>query len=354
MADAHKRYIYQQLRASTIKRVVIPEQFKAKFREIFEREIMNAKSYKTPRRKDQRKYQLQKKLRWFCWTMAALMKSRAENGCVRYSRNTNNKQTCSSYLQVIDCLTDCGYCENIVSPKWASQQSRIVPLPLIDKLRPNDPWMLDPNTRKNFVVVRYSKTRKELEFDRDHPTPIVYQERLQLINYVNSLWRIEYRPWNDETKVFGLPLRLRPVHYAVFNRDEKYDDFEVGGRIYCGRYAHQNLRKTERPTITFDMNKKLNSVELDYSCLHGRMLYHLKGNKYENDLYQLDGVNPAARDLVKLVFNTSINAGDRHETIGSCIKTLKIDKGKGQMENWQRIGEGENAMRTNKDMWIEI
>jgi hypothetical protein len=123
-----------------------------------------------------------------------------------------------------------------------------------------------------------------------------------------------------------------------------YKDFQLGGRIYTGKYGHQNIRRIERSTITFETwpGKIWLSVEWDYGCLHGLLGYHEKGLDFHGDLYELSGVDPLARPLIKLVMNTAINALNRHECIGSCFEEMSRVKGKDE--------QGKPKWKTGKEL----
>ncbi len=67
--------------------------------------------------------------------------------------------------------------------------------------------------------------------------------------------------------------------FRVFNKD-----FKHGGRFYGS--IHMELPREFRPSIEIDGEK---TVELDFSGLHIRMLYHRKGIAYAGDPYDLGG-----------------------------------------------------------------
>lgn len=81
------------------------------------------------------------------------------------------------------------------------------------------------------------------------------------------------------------------------------DTFNKGGRFYCG--FESNLSSSLRPYLHFDNNP---TIELDYSGMHIRMLYHLKKlNKY-SDVYNIEPKNQKLRDVYKDVALISINS----------------------------------------------
>jgi hypothetical protein len=106
--------------------------------------------------------------------------------------------------------------------------------------------------------------------------------------------------------------QIRPIHYAIFT-----EDWERHGRLYTGRYGHQSLRKIERRTIEFN---GCPSVELDYSGMHPRLLYHLGRIDYRGDPYKLWGkqTTKPQRLLAKTVVNAALNARSRQAAISAC------------------------------------
>jgi len=120
-------------------------------------------------------------------------------------------------------------------------------------------------------------------------------------------------------------IQLRsPYIYRVFNQD-----FNMGGRFYNG--IESNMPKALRKNLYINGKQ---TVELDYSGLHIRMLYNLEsinppGNCYDD----LANGNPELRKLYKLIALVSINAGSekkafmaiRHSLINSDLKTLLPD-----------------------------
>lgn len=98
----------------------------------------------------------------------------------------------------------------------------------------------------------------------------------------------------------------------VFN--ERFDN---GGRFYCDI---QNLPKQHRAYLQFNGEP---TTSYDYSGLHIRMLYHLKGIDYQEDPYRIDGFGRDAE--VKPAVNTILNAAS--ET--AAIRALANPKNRG-------------------------
>ncbi|MBF0205074.1 MAG: hypothetical protein HQK67_12400 [Desulfamplus sp.] len=94
----------------------------------------------------------------------------------------------------------------------------------------------------------------------------------------------------------------RKYFHRVFNRGSL--DFDKGGRAYGAWY--QGVSGNIRNHILINGNK---TVEVDYSGLHIRMLYHDLGLEFIGDPYAIgDG---SLRDAYKIVSLVSINAKPR-------------------------------------------
>jgi len=86
--------------------------------------------------------------------------------------------------------------------------------------------------------------------------------------------------------------------YRVFNRSS----FACGGRFYGPWW--QQIPKEIRPNLLIDGEQ---SIERDYPQLHPNMLYGEIGVRLKGDAYAVDGW---PRNLVKVAFNTLVNAGN--------------------------------------------
>lgn len=99
--------------------------------------------------------------------------------------------------------------------------------------------------------------------------------------------------------------------------------FYQGGRFYDAEY--QFLSEEERSWITID---EKNTVEIDYSGLHGRMIYHYYEKKdYLDDPYFV-GANKELRPAFKKMFQMCINATGRTASIRAFrMKLIEDDDG---------------------------
>ncbi len=231
-------------------------------------------------------------------------------GSVMYPRRHGHSEWSALRIQVIEGAIKAGFFKSYPSKRGRSpHMSRLTVMRELSKHFDSDPHDFD-STTSPVVVLRDRETNENLPFDHKDLTPRCYRERLELINRLNSQFRITCRvtdPWGEI-----VTRQLRPVHYAVFT-----DDWNHHGRIYTGRYGHQGLKGIERSTIEFDGEK---SVELDYSGYHCRMLYHQEGIEYPHDPYGLwgPGTTPEQRLMAKVMINAAINAKSRTAAISAC------------------------------------
>lgn len=311
---------------------------------LFEK-IKAVKSLKPSKLKEKQEF-------WRC-LFYALNRASCEGGCVAYHRGYH--KTKLIFLQVVDAAWIAGLIHNVVSKKGSPKVSRLLPSPQLEQHFSSDPWQFDADRMHQYVFLIDRETKQEIPFDLNDPTPNRIQKRLENINAVNDQFEITFRPYDEWTdKNFG-ELRLRPVHYARFT-----DDWQHHGRIYTGKYGHQHLRSRERQWISFNGSP---SVELDYSAMHPRMLYHLKGIDYQIDPYQLDGENtpPNLRLLAKTTLNVAINNRDRKDAISACNEKLNEKTADGEWETGKAAREAkmlsqslDETGRTFADLYDEL
>jgi hypothetical protein len=268
-------------------------------------------------------YKLEEKEDFLCDLVYAAWLAHQCGGCIRFSMKPGRHGSTKSDLQVLKTMVDAGFLWEIRSPPGSPKMSRFLLLPTLRRFFPLDPWELDSRAQTiQLVFLRPRKDKdnpKDLEnlpFDPEQPTAKKVRRGLKLVNAVNSRSLITYTP----SDLLGLTpseaertVRLRPIHVARFT-----DNFDLHGRIYTDQYGHQPLRKKERETIRFDGAE---SVEVDFSGMHTRMIYHLVGIDYRDDPYALWGphTTEAQRLLAKLVMNTAINAESRNAAISACL-----------------------------------
>lgn len=248
---------------------------------------------------------------YFQGVLHAIKEAVYHEGCIMVDRNNANKNA-TIKLQVIDSAVETGLLKEYRSPPGSPKRSRYWPLDPARQVVEKDPWEFDPSNQTQFVFVRDRATGDEIDFDHALPIPTQYQQGLALVNRINSQCEITYRKFNAWEESYSSPKRLRPIHFAIFT-----DDFDHHGRIYTSKYGHQALRKIERQTIRFDGEE---CVELDYSGLHPRLLYHCEEIDYQGDPYALWGnsTTPAMRVLAKEFVNAMINAKSAKSAVSAC------------------------------------
>lgn len=79
-------------------------------------------------------------------------------------------------------------------------------------------------------------------------------------------------------------------------------DWNSGGRLYCGFWI--DMPRVERPSLLIGGEP---TCELDFKCLHPRMLYARAGRDLDFDPYVVPGFDHVSRETGKKVFNTLIN-----------------------------------------------
>ncbi len=93
--------------------------------------------------------------------------------------------------------------------------------------------------------------------------------------------------------------------------------FAYGGRFY--RVWWQSVPKFMRATIVIGGS---DTVELDYSQLHPRLLYAMAGAALVGDAYTLNGW---PRGIGKVAFNVLVNARSWHDATGAVAKAIQGD-----------------------------
>jgi hypothetical protein len=125
-------------------------------------------------------------------------------------------------------------------------------------------------------------------------------------------------------------LRKRPIadfgmkglhfqsRYQCLHRVFNNESFKLGGRFY-GAF-HLELPKELRSHIRINDEP---TVELDYSALHIRMLYHLEGIDYRDDPYTAVCESEEERKIYKLVQLIAINAENEKKAVKAIRDELR-------------------------------
>ena len=182
------------------------------------------------------------------------------------------------------------------------------------------------NLPSNFIMYNLSNYNiYEIHNPKSKSIPIINYHNQYFIYLILSsmtktlsedeIW--EKRPISD----FGLiGLRFQSKHqglHRVFNNGT----FELGGRFYGA--LHQSLPKELRACMRINGQP---TVELDYSALHIRMLYHMEGIDYRDDPYEALCSNKGERKIYKLVQLVSINSDDEKQAIMAIRKELRENR----------------------------
>lgn len=136
---------------------------------------------------------------------------------------------------------------------------------------------------------------------RQHPDLIGGSETL--LTAADGIWRYVRTSLGDDV----LPA-MQTTMTRIFNNGS----YNEGGRFYC---QLQNLPKKQRNNLRFDSEP---TIEIDFSGMHPHLLYHLQGDDFRGDPYEIEGFD---RDAVKVAFNTLINR-DSNKHKGKAAKSL--------------------------------
>ena len=136
---------------------------------------------------------------------------------------------------------------------------------------------------------------------QQHPDLIGGSERL--LAAADAIWQQVKISLGDDV----LP-PMQTTMTRIFNNGS----FEEGGRFYC---RLQNIPKKQRINLRFDTEP---TIEIDFSGMHPHFLYHLQGDDFRGDPYEIEGFD---RDAVKVAFNTLINR-DSNKHKGMAAKSL--------------------------------
>ncbi len=240
-------------------------------------------------------------------------------GCVRYSRQ--NGKCNKLFRRLVECAVEAGYFREHRSPPGSPKQSRLLPTEEFRQYVPSDPWHATPPTKRQLVRVRSRTDKQPLSFDPAHPVAVETQRKLELVNAVNATYEITYQPAD-----LCYRSRLRPLHDRLFHENWEH------GRIYLVTARDRaSLTRKERESIQFNGEP---AVEWDYSAMHPRLGYHLRGLEYHEDPYALwgDATTAAQRKVAKLVVNTSLNAKSRNDAIGACFQAIRLKTKSGDLK----------------------
>lgn len=288
-------------------------------------------------------YKHQEKRQYFWRLVLAAEKAAYKHGCIRYSRGIYRLSKLEK--QVIDAAITIGLFDTFPSKKGGRRMSRIKPREELIQHLNGDPAVFDEQPERFYVELRNRKTKEPIPFDQSDKIPSTIHSKLELANEViqeHTITATTICPWTNERHERK---QLRPILYAIF-----LDDFQHYGRISDGgKYGHQRLTQVERKSIKIKHDP---TVELDYSGMHIRMLYHIDKRKYNGDPYEFWGgsTTPQGRVLAKQMVNTLINAKSDEAAVSACNRAMCHKTKDGQMKRGKALAQARHLY----DAWREM
>lgn len=230
-----------------------------------------------------------------------------------------HRVSCDQTVQLIDALMAHSFARGEEGKRWSSLRSRHLEsmrsrLQLTTKLLKRFPeftpeWLAE---RRMSNVVRLRDEKKHLIPYRETLETSRMRENLMFINGVLEKADISLPPG-----VLPPEKARHKALYRVFNNSS----FEQGGRFYGGWW--ELVKEEVRSQILIDGEE---TVELDYSGFHPRMLYRMNHLEVpEGDLYDIPEVGGCKimRKVVKRVFLVALNAKNRKASIALGVKELR-------------------------------
>ncbi|WP_149574803.1 hypothetical protein [Xanthobacter oligotrophicus] len=230
------------------------------------------------------------------------------------------------FIQAFNGLRDLGYLE-IVYEGFNDRQSEVskttrvrATQKLINTLTDKGALTLasirrSPPDEPHEIIILKDKNKRPIDYD-DTTATTKMRNDLKMINHtLLSSWidinlsdiefiklqkRISARTVDSDNDSHTVDLTRIELH-RVFNNSS----WDEGGRFYGGWW--QTIPSEMRKFIT--INEK-DTVELDYSGMHVKMLYAEVGEELTGDAYEIPNL-VAPRPLIKRTFNKLINASGR-------------------------------------------
>lgn len=95
--------------------------------------------------------------------------------------------------------------------------------------------------------------------------------------------------------------------------------FGQGGRFYGGFWI--GMKDKERVRLTINGQEV---TEPDYKAIHPTLLYAEDGTSFDGEPYDIPGYPKEFRKLIKIAFNTMVNAGDRKKAAWSVFQRARV------------------------------
>ncbi|HEX2787595.1 MAG TPA: hypothetical protein VHP32_06780 [Ignavibacteria bacterium] len=255
--------------------------------------------------------------------------SRAKTYYSGASRYRYNFMTYDLVVKTMDALAITGYLTQEIgynNPEYGKGVlSKFYPTNKINELFTTDMTLVDNIQIKEvepteYIILKARNSEKNVYLDYDDNANII-RKRLLLKEYnlVRQACRFELPGSINENLEFMKKYSVKKNlngNYDLFN---PYivrifsGDFKRGGRFYRG--IESNMPKELREQLMINGQK---TVEVDYSCMHIRMLYNMMGIDYKDDAYAaLAQGDPDLRKKYKLTGLISINSTNETNSIGA-------------------------------------
>ena len=111
--------------------------------------------------------------------------------------------------------------------------------------------------------------------------------------------------------------------------------FHQGGRFYGGFWI--GMKDKERVRLTVNGQE---AIELDYKGIHPTLLYAEAGIAFDGDPYDIPGYPTEFRKLIKIAFNTMVNAGDRKGAAWAVLQQARALTEAGTIPRWLLLATG--------------
>jgi hypothetical protein len=245
-----------------------------------------------------------------------------EHGWISYSRrkafykSTRYRRTTYTYTTVVravDFLAREGWLEHRKMPQGnLGWQSSFRASPKL--MAAIDPAIAIAWETTETIVLRDRTDKKRIEY-RDTRDTYRMRRNLEAINEALSSVKIAHPDLGvisvgSPTKIGDAnPGPARQTLSRVFN-----GNFEQGGRFYGAFWV--SMPKQARTRLTIDGRQV---QELDYKAIHPTLLYAEAGGVFHGDPYDIPGYPKAIRTLIKVAFNTMVNASNRKEAHWSIL-----------------------------------
>lgn len=255
--------------------------------------------------------------------------SRAKTYYSGSSRYRYDFMTYDLVVKTMDVLAAAGYITQEIgynNPQYGRGiLSKFYPTSKINELLTASDALIDNIQIKEvepveYIILKARDSEKSVYLDYEDNANIIHKRQLlKEYNLVRQGCRFELpcnidqnldfmKKYSIKKNVNGKYDLFNPYIVRIFS-----DNFKHGGRFYRG--IESNMPKELRGRLTINGEK---TVEVDYSCMHIRMLYNMMGIDYRDDAYDsLAQGDPDLRKKYKLTGLISINSTNVTNSIGA-------------------------------------